>query len=449
MNVSAIILAGGKSTRMHYNKEYIKVQTEYLVHTQIKKLKQHFEEVIVVSNNIEHYTDFDVKVVQDILHGQSPLIGLHAGLIHSKNKYNYVIACDMPEFSHEYVSWLINRISHDEAYVATNNGYIEPFHAIYSKSITTKIEDYVISKQYGLQRFIMTLNHIKLIEEEINRFNPKKLFRNINNERDLIAHSNPFAPITQSFQIHKYKDGSNFEVEDTVITEFPLQLFINDKLHSLIMITPNDIELMVTGYLYTQMLITSLEEIRSIDIQLEQKQCFVSLTTAVENHHQHRIDILSSACTNSQIDLDTVELPVVSNSFIFDQKEILSHAQTFNTQSTLFIDTGGVHSVSFHYDDSSILFEDIGRHNAMDKVVGFILKNKLDTDNMYVFTSGRISSDIVMKAALINIPLIISRSAPTALSIKLASALQITLIGFARGNRFNVYTGIDKIKMTS
>ena len=109
MRVSAIILAGGRSSRMKYNKEYIKISDEYLVHKQIKELLCFFKEVIVVSENKEHYTGFDVLVVSDILKGNTPIIGLHAGLMASTNEYNYCIACDMPYINFEFIEYLIKQ----------------------------------------------------------------------------------------------------------------------------------------------------------------------------------------------------------------------------------------------------------------------------------------------------------------------------------------------------
>ena len=109
MNYSAIILAGGKSSRMKYNKEYIKVNDTFLVHNQITLLSSIFDEIIVVSPNIDHYSNFNVKVVQDILTGSTPLIGLHSGLLASTNPYCYVIACDMPYINLDYIKYLISK----------------------------------------------------------------------------------------------------------------------------------------------------------------------------------------------------------------------------------------------------------------------------------------------------------------------------------------------------
>ena len=139
MNISAIILAGGNSSRMKYNKEFIKIGDEFLIHKQIKKLLTIFKEIIIVSDNPNHYTGLNVLVVNDILKGNTPIIGLHSGLVHSTNRYNYLIACDMVFINLDFINYLVSLTKGHDAYVAMYNNYIEPFNALYSKDIIPKI----------------------------------------------------------------------------------------------------------------------------------------------------------------------------------------------------------------------------------------------------------------------------------------------------------------------
>ena len=217
MNYSAIILAGGKSSRMKYNKEYIKVNDTFLVHNQIMLLSSIFDEIIVVSPNIDHYSDFNVKVVQDILPGSTPLIGLHSGLLASTNPYCYVIACDMPYINLDYIKYLIKTHKLKEALVTMNNGFIEPFNAIYSTNITSNIENFISTKKYGFQTFISTLDKDILSEKESSNFNPKIMFKNINTESDLIENFNEFAPITQSFNITKVQQNEIYSIDEAFL----------------------------------------------------------------------------------------------------------------------------------------------------------------------------------------------------------------------------------------
>lgn len=446
-NVSAIILAGGKSSRMRFNKEYIKIKDEFLIHKQVRVLKKIFNEVIVVSNNIEHYKGLDVIVVSDILNGSSPIIGLHAGLFHSTNQYNYVIACDMPYINIDYINFLKSKINGHDAYVSEYHNYIEPFNAIYSSDIIHTIEDFISNGNYGFQKMVQLLNTLYIHEKEVSKYQLKfDMFKNINNESEMYNSYNNITSTYENFEIMKVVSDETFKVNDKIITEYPLSIYINDDYYSTMMITPENIEFLILGALHSEMIINNIDEILEFNLDLEDHRCDVTISHKVSLDSFERLNILSSACGasgKSQISEST--LPKVQSDYIFDLNSIFEEVSFFNKESILFKETGGVHSVKLVYSDKRILFEDIGRHNAVDKAVGYLLKNEIKSDDIYMITSGRISSDILVKAALINIGLIVSRSAPTTLAIKLADILGVTIIGFARGNKLNVYTHSHRI----
>lgn len=447
MNVSAIILAGGNSTRMKYNKEFIKIGNEFLVHKQIRKLRRIFEEIIVVSNNPEHYKGLNVRVVGDILEGQTPIIGLHAGLVNSTKKYNYCIACDMPYINIDFIKHMIGLIDNHDAYVAIHENFIEPFNAIYSKNITSIIETFVAKKNLGFKRLVNELDTYYIGEKRINFFQQEyDMFKNINSEKDFIGTVPKSTASYQQLKIEKMINNETFQMNDKVITEYPLSLFINDKHYSTIMLTPDDIEFMVLGYLHSEYIIKDLDEIIDFKIDLENHRCDILLNHEVDTDNQERLNIMSTACGNTKLRrIEDDQLPKLGFNQTFSLSRIFEEVLKFNRESILFKETGGVHSVLLLYADKKILFEDIGRHNAVDKVIGYLLKNNIERDDVFIITSGRISSDILLKAALMNISLIVSRSAPTSLAVKLGEKLNVTVIGFARGNKLNIYSHKGRI----
>ena len=446
-NISAIILAGGKSSRMKFNKEYIKIKEEFLVHKQIRELKEIFDEVIVVSDNTNHYIGLDVHVVSDILNGSTPLIGLHAGLTHSTNEYSYVIACDMPFINIKFINYLESLIDDSDAYVSKYHSYIEPFNAIYSSKIVNTIEEFIGSGNYGFQKMVKLLNTEYIPEIKVSFYQQDfDMFRNINNESELYNDYNSVTSNFQNFEVIKVIGEESFKVTDKVITEYPLNIYINNQHYSTMMITPENIEFLVIGALHSEMIIKNINEINEFNLDLESHRCDVLINHEVNFKNFERLNILSSACgSSSKPMIDESKLPKVKKTHKFDLKNIFEQVSIFNKESILFKETGGVHSVELVYNDKKILFEDIGRHNAVDKIVGYLLKNQIKSDDVYIITSGRISSDILLKSALINIGLVVSRSAPTSLAVKLADKLGITIIGFARGKKLNIYTHSDRV----
>lgn len=134
------------------------------------------------------------------------------------------------------------------------------------------------------------------------------------------------------------------------------------------------------------------------------------------------------------------------NNFFIKATKIIELMDDFNTHSKTFMATGAVHSCLIHLNHENIFAEDIGRHNALDKVIGYSLINKIKLTNAVLLTTGRISSEMLLKTAKSGINIIISRSAPTSKALDYAKRFNMTLIGFARNNRFNVYNGHEKIQ---
>ena len=129
-----------------------------------------------------------------------------------------------------------------------------------------------------------------------------------------------------------------------------------------------------------------------------------------------------------------------------DWRKILGFFSILNEGSEFFRKTGGVHSCALcSCDDILISHEDVGRHNAIDKVIGESVLTDLSLDDKILINSGRISSEMTIKTIKKNIPILVSRSAPTALSVSIAKQFNLTLIGFVRENRMNIYNGHERL----
>lgn len=182
---TAIILAGGKSSRMGFDKEQLLINDKRLVDVLSAVLQEEFSQVIVVSNNRDLRTLAGVQIVSDELSGVGPLGGIHAGLKVARSMYSYLTACDMPNLNMEYVSYLRRRLASERGEIsvlATAFGnHIEPFNAFYNGGLVTSIEEYCLSGRAGLADFLR-LNAVTLIDEATAReFSPDwSMFANLN-----------------------------------------------------------------------------------------------------------------------------------------------------------------------------------------------------------------------------------------------------------------------------
>lgn len=185
---SAIILAGGKSTRMGFDKQLLKIDQRKLMDSLIHKLKKEFEEIIIVTNKPELYIGLSHKITKDILPDKGPLGGIHAGLKICSSKYGFVVACDMPNINMKYVKFMKKKLSHKNSYgcVTKFGDWIEPFSSFYSADLTDHIETYLNSNRKSINGLLKKLEITYIEEEHARQFSPNwDMFLNLNTNEDL------------------------------------------------------------------------------------------------------------------------------------------------------------------------------------------------------------------------------------------------------------------------
>lgn len=249
---------------------------------------------------------------------------------------------------------------------------------------------------------------------------------------------------TKKYIIQKYKNKELFEVEDTVVKEYALTIFLNDEQFITLLCTQKSLESLVIGFLYSEKIIKSLDCIESINIDEDKCQAHVKLkdiNSITEKLYGKRV--ITTGCGKGSIFYDALYSLKTSNlnsTVDINYENLLKTMKEFNIKSELFQETGGVHSVSIIHKDKILYFEeDIGRHNALDKIIGRCIMNNVNIEDKIIMTSGRITSEIVLKCARLGIGCIISRSAATDLAINTSKELNIEVIGFAREDKLNIY----------
>lgn len=248
---------------------------------------------------------------------------------------------------------------------------------------------------------------------------------------------------------HNVISGNSEPGEIDVISEVPLSLTVNGELWLTFMCTPLDLEALAVGFLFNEEVIDSLNEIASIRV--------CSQGDNVDIWLEHHVDKpltwnRTSGCTGGFTRMDHTRSNIQSdkklraNGAVFDFQQITGLVDWLFEAQNLYRQAGGVHtSVLSDGRDILILAEDIGRHNTLDKIAGRCLLESIDSKNKLIITTGRVSSEMLYKSARIGATVLVSRTSPTTLSVDLAGEYGITLIGYARRDRFKVYSYPERI----
>ena len=251
--------------------------------------------------------------------------------------------------------------------------------------------------------------------------------------------------------LHIDRDGSAVRTEWTA-REFPLTIMLNGEQLVTVLCSPGELEALAVGFLFSEGFIRAKEEVTGLTLDAERG--IVRIRTTGNKAVDEKLfgkRVLTTGCGRgmafySYADLDRKKK--VLSDLQVTPEQVLSLSRRFQGASELYRTTRGVHSAAL-CDPENILFfaEDIGRHNAVDKILGRCLLEGVAVSDRILITSGRISSEILFKTAGSGIPVLVSKSAPTDMGVDLARELGITLIGFVRGGGMNIYAGEERIDL--
>jgi FdhD protein len=248
---------------------------------------------------------------------------------------------------------------------------------------------------------------------------------------------------------YRFEGGTCQPIETQAITETSVTLTVNGDDWLALMCTPLDIDALAVGFLFNEGLIHSKNEIASVRVCPTGDNVDVWLTHVVEKPAQWR---RTSGCTGGVTGVPAVEkhasgggLPAKDGVTLSPEQITALVTQLFAAQD-LYQTAGGVHTSALS-DGKRILIatEDIGRHNTLDKIAGRCLLDGINPLQRVLVTTGRVSSEMMQKAARIGASVVISRTAPSSLSIEIAEQSGITLIGYARRDRFTVYCHAERV----
>jgi len=253
------------------------------------------------------------------------------------------------------------------------------------------------------------------------------------------------------------------DLQDIVLIEQSIDFFVNSEPLVNIICLPKDLKELTYGFLYSIGLIDAIDDVKEVKILELENEIFIELDDSidfkVEDINLNSVSrVIDTTCgitspwkklIKNRIDEAKTKDRLWFKDLKIKSDIIFSTIKKMQSGTSLYRETGGCHGAAISDPEGNLLSvkEDIGRHNAIDKVIGDLLLKGESFENTFLVTTGRLTGDSVLKAIRANIPIIASISAPIESGIKLAFAYGMTLIGFARGKRMNIYTHPDRIEV--
>jgi len=254
-------------------------------------------------------------------------------------------------------------------------------------------------------------------------------------------------------QVTKIKNGKKIEANDTVIKEVKTDIVINGKKIVSMMAVPVDMQELSVGYIIGESIVESVNDISDIDIKTEDEQNYkIRIKAKTNKQNLKKLNsekVIVSGCGKGEsmhISPQSIETKKLTTNFSVNAELLFEEMQTFYGQCPLYEKTGCVHTAKIYIDKKTYFVgEDIAQHNTIDKAVGKALLAGYDITNSFLMVSGRLSSEMVAKAVVHQVPLLASRTASTCRGVMIAKKFGLTLIGFVRGKSMNIYTNPERI----
>ncbi len=258
-------------------------------------------------------------------------------------------------------------------------------------------------------------------------------------------------------KVTKVINGKKVEQDDSVIREVKLTIIVNKKRIGAMMAVRVDLKELSVGYLMSENIIKDVKDIRKIEIidrDNEEKNFEAIVEADVVENSLDRLDlegVIVSGCgraSSTHISPKAIDSGVIDSNFSIKVDLLFEEMAKFYTQCPLYEQTGCVHTAKVYFDEETYFIgEDIAQHNTIDKAVGKARLAGVDVSRCFLMVSGRLSSEMVAKAVMHKIPILASRTASTCRGLNIADKFGLTLIGFVRGKKMNIYRNPQRIEV--
>ena len=269
----------------------------------------------------------------------------------------------------------------------------------------------------------------------------------INVFNDYILGPLPETPSLTASVVGQDQEGA--KITTSVVIERPLTIFLNSQEIVTVMTVGDYPDMLAVGFLLNQNMLRVDDEIISIDFDDDLDVVIVRTKRETDFEQQLKKKTLTSGCAQGTVFGDLMEKferISIGSSAILKTTWLYALSQKINSTPSLYLKVGAIHGCVLCKEDQPLIYmEDVGRHNAIDKIAGYMFLNKISAKDKVFYTTGRLTSEMVIKTVQMGIPILISRSGFTAWGVELAKEAGLTLIGRAKGRRFTALSGLDRI----
>jgi len=452
--ITAAVLAGGRSLRMGVDKTLLSLDGRTLVARVCDAVGSVCEHTVVVTNRPEALDGAGLPVTVEILRDeiayQGPLGGLATALSNASSEWVLAVAADMPHLEPGIVRALYAARGDGDVVVPVTEKGPEPLLALYRTQACLGPAQHVLAT--GRRRLVALFSHVNVVEvpvDDLRSADPDlRSLLNVNTPADL-ADARDAVP-------EPAKKPRKLEVVEvatrrarTMPSERPVTIHLNDTEIATVQATPHDLEELGIGFLLSEGLLTQREALLGVDADAKRGMVWVSSSEQVPADLSERTRYLTSGCGKGMTfasigharGLAPIESPMTVTA-----EQVYTLVRELGDAATMYRDSGGMHAAGLGKDGSLLVArEDVGRHNAIDKVLGRAWLDGIATNDAMLLATGRLSYEMAVKAAKARVPVAASRSAVTDLAADLADGLNIALIGYARGGKLTVYTHPERV----
>lgn len=460
--ITAAVLAGGRSMRMGVDKTLLDVDGEPLVVRATEAVLSVCTHAVVVTNRPETLVDAGlpegVRVLADEVAYQGPLGGLVTALAQASDEWVLAVAADMPWLEPAVVRALWDLRDDADVVIPVGEAGPEPLLALYRVSTCLPAARAVLAT--GRRRLVAMFPSLKIAEvplEALRAADPDlRSLVNVNTPEELAEVR--AATESGSTDVLQHRDETPVRLQVVEVgtrrvrgmpSERPITIYMNDVEVATVQATPADLEEMAIGFMVSEGLMFDRDNLTCIEVDRKRGMVYVTTEERVPDDLVHKTRYVTSGCgkgiTFSSVGHARGLAPVTSEMTI-DSERLYEMMGQMARAAEQYRDSGGTHACALGRDGGVVCVrEDVGRHNALDKLLGRAFLDRIPTDDAVLLTTGRISYEMAVKAAKARVPIVVSRTAVTDLAADIAGELGITLVGYARGGKLVVYTRPERV----